>query len=335
MRGSLWWFRVSILGCVLASKDLHIRWVGSENSTRDKFVAGGSVWHVSGDAMEQEGVMLLPHPTRFYDTPVLTFWQKGQYGRVFQGFGIDSRDMQIGFQIYAGWNGNAEDWRVIDSDFRLSWAYDRLGHLEFETDEGVRFLELQLLSEPDSYPDDDLNVGQDPHLRHDSSIILKVGGPNPNFQTYDTVVEKQCTGSSGSFTFDVTNDGDIEMWLRWSVSSVNADTQWTFGDPSLGCDEFLRADADSDRVWTAPKLLAGEHAVFDSDPRTEFAESSLVTNLWARCKEQLFYPIPPHTKTTIPVTYSGATTDDVCRLRFHTEFSRPFGLSRFKVVDPW
>lgn len=314
------------------SEYLNIRWLGSEESTADKFVQGPrtSVWHVSGDAMEEEGVMLLPKPTRFYDTPIATVWQQGAYGRVFQGFSIDSRDSQLGWQIYAGEDGDVSDWSYTDMLFRLSWAYDRLGRLEFETDESLRYLDLSLLSEPESY-EGEVENGHDPHLTHDATVITKVGGPNPNFKSPDVVVEKPADGY-GVLTFDIVNDGDMEMWPRWTVSSVGANTRWYLPDKSYGSEEYGRGVTDANRVWKGPLLQAGEHTVFDSDPRVEFADSDLATNVWARCKGQLMYPIPPHTKTQVQVSYENCRPGDVCRLTYHKEYTRPFGLSYAREV---
>lgn len=292
------------------------------------------MWHVSGDGIEKEGVLLLPNPTRIYDTPMLTFWHNGQYGRVFQGFGIDNRDSQLGWQVYGGEYGTARDWRLTDSLFRMSWAYDRLGRLEFHADDSKpRFLELQLLEAPESYTGE-VEGGKDPHLRADATVITKVGGPNPNWQGYPEVITQNCEGESGTLYFEVDNDGDMETWVKWTVSSETEGTQYVFPDYSLGEDEYLRAEADATRTWRSPILMAGEHCVFTPDPRMEFADSNISTNVWARCKSQLLYPIPPHTKVTLPVQYSGATTDDKVRLTYQNQYSRPFGVSYSREVIP-
>lgn len=315
--------------------DLNIRLLGCENSTTSKFIKGPdtSVWHVSGDAMEEEGVMLLPNPTRFYDTPMATFWQTGNYGRVFQGFGADNRDMQLGWQIYAGVDGDFMDWRYTDALFRMAWDYSRPSRLEFETSSSSRYMDLQLLSEPESYSGDS-SGGFDPHLTHDATVITKVGGPNPNFFGRTQVVEKYCTGPSGSMSFTVDNDGDMEIWLKWTVSSSQDGTQYELPDFSLGCNEYLRQTVDAGRKWETPILMANEHVSFNADPRVEFADSALDTNVWARCKSQLLYPVPPHTKVELPVSYTGASTSDVVRLTYAAQHSRPFGVSHSKAVTP-
>jgi hypothetical protein len=309
---------------------LNILWLGAEKSKKGLFVPGGSVWHLSGDAIEEEGVMLLPNPTRMYDTPVLSFWQNGQYGRVFQGFGVDNRDTQLGFQIFSGYDGLPEDWRYTDSLFRRSWKYDRPGRLAFETENTYRFLELQKLSEPESYTGT-IENGQDPFLWGDATVMLKAGGENPNFQGEPVVQERVCSGVSGSMTFTATNDGDMEMWCVWAVSSVHGGTKWVLPDPSLGCDEFAREDVDAHRTWPAPALQAGEHTVFTADPRVEFARSSIDTNPWARCDSQLFYPIPEHTQVQLTVSYTGAVAGDVCRLTYIPQYSLPFSEGYFEV----
>lgn len=314
------------------SEYLNIRWLGSEKSKRGKFVPGGSVWHLSGDAVEEEGVLLLPNPTRMYDTPMLTFWQNGQYGRVFQGFGIDNRDSQLAFQIYAGMNGLPLDWRYTDSMFRRSWSYEKPGRLEFETDKGVRYLELQMLSEPESYTGG-IEDGRDPFLFGEGRLLIKAGGEDPNFKGYPVVQEKVCATTSGYHDFEVTNDGDFETWVRWTVSSVGGNAVWKFGDPSLGCDEYQSEVAHANRKWTAPKLMAGEHASFSADPRKEFAGSNLDTNVWARCVSQLLYPIPPHTRVTLRAEFTGAVVGDSCKLTYQPTYTLPFSEPYFETWE--
>lgn len=308
---------------------LNIRWLGSEKSKVGKFVPGGSVWHVSGEAVEEEGVLLLPNPTRIYDTPMRTFWEQGNYGRVFQGFGIDNRDPLLGFQIYAGVNGLPEDWRYTDSMFRRSWSYEKPGRLVFETSDTLRFLELQKLSEPESYQGS-IEDGRDPFLFGDATIIMKAAGENPNYQTEPIVEEKTCTSTSGFFTFTVINDGDFECWPKWTVSSIGSNVVWKFSDYSLGSDEYRQEGQHANRMWTAPKLTADEHTTFDADPRNEFASSSKDTNVWARCVSQLLYPIPPHTRVTLRAEYTGAVVGDSVRLTYAPQHTLPFSTPYFE-----
>lgn len=314
---------------------LAIRWLGSENSTVDKFVQGTETteWHVSGEDMEAENVMLLPNPTRFHDTPVTTIWQAGAARRHFQGFFYSDRDPQLGFQIFGGTNGDADDWRLTDSEFCMSWDYERLGRLEFETADGVRYLDLSLMSEPTSYQGQ-IEDGKSPFLRHDATVIINAAAPYPNFRGAPVVQEQDCVGSSGTLNFTVTNDGNTVTWLKWTVTSVAGGTRYGLPDYSFGRDEFSRAEEDAHRVWPSPELMEGEHTTFDSDPDEEFAHSNLWTNVWARCTGDLMYPIPPHTQVTLPVTYTGATAGDKVRLTYQCSYTRAWGVSKFKVVTP-
>lgn len=313
------------------SEHLSIRLLGCENSTADKFVPGGSVWHVSGEAMEEEGVMLLPNPTQLYDTPMAAFWAEGMGRRVFQGFQVDKREPQLGWQVWHGGSGSADDWRLTDSLFRMAWSIDKRSRLEFETEDGVRYLDLQLLKEPESYVGD-MSQGKDPHFQCDATIITKTTTPSPHWRRDAKPVVQDCTGSSGSMTFRIVNDGDVELWPVWTVSSVNAGTKWVLPDWSFGDEEYLRGVADAARTWTTPALLAGEHTKFDSDSSVEFADSNLATNVWGRCKGRLLYPIPPHTQVDVPVAYTNATAGDQCRLTYTVQYTRPWGVTGLRVV---
>jgi len=298
--------------------DLSVEWHGWD----------GSVWHISGDECEKEGVLLLPKPTHLIDAPAETYWVKSGTRQVYQNFSYTRRDPVIGFRI---WSPDDQfSWRDIDSNFRLSWDYDKEGQLVFRTSEGSRSLGLRLLQEPVAYEDEATN-GKDPHLLGDSTLVVTAAGENPLY-VGDSVVQDYTipADGSGSTTFIVENDGDTDMWLWWTATCTNANTTYTFPDYSWGSDEYARAATDASRTFTTPKMMAGEHFNLTSDPHEEMLLSSIDTNPWNRCKGNgLLYPVPRHTRQTpVPVSWTGAKAGDQVRLRYTKSYSRPFGVSR-------
>lgn len=286
----------------------------------------GSVWHVSGEQIEAEGVFLLPNPTKIYDRPVNTQWIKTRRSQIYQGFEVNRRDPILGFQIFST---DAGEWRNIDSEFRMSWSYEEDGQLVFIANGRERSLGLRLLNEPQAY-ESETTAGHDPHLMADAAVIINAAAQEPDYLGPDVVQEWVVGSASDSSTFTVQNDGDVEMWVWYTLSSVTADTVWTVADWSWGSDEYLRADADAARTWALPPLQAGEHVTLVSDPTQEMLISSLDTNPWNRCNGNgLLYPIPPHTPPTeIPISVTGATAGDAARLHVQPHFSRPFGVNR-------
>lgn len=302
------------------SDDLAIEWHGCD----------GSVWHVSGDdRVEEEGVLLLPKPTRLIDAPVETYWVKSGLRQLYQDFSYTRRDPVLGFQVWG--DGDALSWRDIDSRFRLSWDYGTEGQLVFITNDSVRRLGLRLLSEPTAY-EGEVEQGRDPHLFSDATVVISAAGEDPLYVgdtvTQDFVVQS----SSGSRQFMVENDGDVDMWLRWTVSATNNNCRYTFPDYSWGSTDYLRASADAARTWQSPLLRAGEHTSFDSDPREEFALSNIDTNVWNRCDGNwLRYPVPKHTKPTpVTVSWAGCVAGDSIRLSYTKRYSRPWGVSFYR-----
>lgn len=304
----------------MPESDLSIEWRGAD----------GSLWHVAGPEAEEEGVLLLPKPTKLYDAPTVTHWAQSAWKHVYQGFRIERREPVLGFQIWAGPKGTGQDWREIDSEFALSWEYDREGQLVFITDDGERSLGLRKLSEPISY-EGNVENGYDPHLFADATVVINAAGENPLWVGEEVNITHVCTTTSGSKTFTVANDGDTDLWLRWTASCSTANGRFTFPDRSWGSDEYGRAVADANRTWTTPKLLAGEHIDINSDPDEELMLSSMDTNPWNRCEgDGLRYPVPAHTKPTeVTVSWSGVSVGDSIMLSYTRMYTRPWGVSRF------
>lgn len=298
------------------SEQLSIEWHGCD----------GSVWHVSGEAVEEEGVLLLPKPTRIYDAPASTFWVKGGMKQVYQGMEYTRRDPILGFQIYAE---DIDEWEDRDSRFRKSWDYDDEGYLLFRTDGGERRLYLRLLQEPEAYGGAINEGGLDPHIWGDSALIVTAAAENPFFEGVPAEIPFVAPNTSGNFTVPIMNDGDVEMWPQWTASATQAGIKWSVPDYSWGSAEYNRAVADATRKWTMPALRANEHVDAMSDPSEELIISSLDTNVWNRCVGNgLLYPVPRYTKqTNITGSYTGAKVGDSIMLSYTPRYTRPWGVS--------
>lgn len=302
----------------MPESDLSVEWHGPD----------GSVWHVSGEGAEEEGVLLLPKPTRLYDAPMVTYWAESALKSVYQGFRIERRQPVLGFQIWGGIGSTAKDWRDIDSEFCMSWEAEREGKLVFKTDDGERYLGLRLLSEPTCY-EGGVEDGRDPNMFGDATTVINASGENPLWVGETVTDDFVCPATTGSKTFHVVNDGNTDLWVRWTASATPAGARFTFPDKSYGSDEYGRAVEDADRTWTCPVLLANEHIDVMSDPGEELILSSLDTNVWNRCEgDGLHYPIPPHTSTDLTVSWSGVAVGDSIGLQYTRQYTRPWGVTR-------
>ncbi|AYR03175.1 minor tail protein [Gordonia phage Octobien14] len=289
----------------------------------------GSVWHVSGEGAEEEGVLLLPKPTKLYDAPTVTYWAQSAWKHVYQGFRIERREPVIGFQIWAGPYGTARDWRDIDSDFSLAWEFEREGQLVFITDDGERSLGLRKLTEPTCY-EGNIEQGKDPFMYADATVVMNTAGENPLWVGETVEIPFTCPTTSGSTTFEIENDGNTDMWPRWTASCSKAGGRFVLPDWSFGSDAYGRAIEDQNRTWPTPVLLLNEHIDVNADPDEELLASSLGTNPWNRTEGNgLMYPIPAHTpKTQVPVSWSGVEPGDSIMLTYTRMYTRPWGVTR-------
>lgn len=271
--------------------------------------------------------MLVPKASNIIDAPTQTLWVKGPFGSKYQGREVIRRDPVLGFQIYGS---NFRTWREIDSMFRMSWDYELEGRLEFNTEDGSRDIGLRLLSEPKAYENDSTN-GFDPHLTCDATLAVNAAAEDPYYSGELVVQEFVIPAKSGSVPnhFWMENDGDVDVWPSWTVSSVAANTKYTIPDFSFGSEEYGRGVADAAKTVPLPKLMAGEHIEVLTEPDEEYLTSSIDTNPWARTEgKDAVYPIPRGTpRTTVPFAWENATVGDVVRLKFRRKYSRPWGVT--------
>lgn len=286
----------------------------------------GSTWHLSGPQVEDEGVLLLPKASNIIDAPVQTLWVKGPFGSKYQGSQVQRRDPVLGFRTLGR---DPDDWSNVDSRFRMSWDYDLEGKLHFVTKDGDRYLGLRLLEEPKAY-EGDPGGGFSPLIRGDADVVITAAAENPYWVGEEVQQEYVVQSASGTVSdfFFVRNDGDCEMWPKWTASATKAGIQWTLPDWSYGSEEYQRGVKDSRRTVPLPKLILNEHVTAMSHPDEEYLISSLDTNPWARTNGmELIYPVPANTKKTfIPVSWTGAQPGDVIRLSYTRQYSRPWGV---------
>jgi len=290
----------------------------------------GSVWHVCGDNIEEEGVFLLPNIAAMIDAPITTQWVKGPFGEKYEGFQVQNRKPVLGFRIRGE---TPADFRDIDSRFRKSWDYENEGFMRVITDDGVRDLYMRLFEQPDAYGGDaSLGGGYDPHYLSDSQVVINAACENP-FYVGSTITQDHDMSGSGTWTPMIQNDGDQDMWLKYTILSNGNSLQVTLPDYSWGSEEFGRSVEDAARTVPVPKsggLRAGEHIDVDSDPQEELIVSDLDTNPWARMGgNTLLYPVPRWTDPTpVTISWTGAAAGDKIRVTYTPMYSRPFGSSR-------
>ncbi|WKR36049.1 minor tail protein [Mycobacterium phage Azrael100] len=130
------------------------------------------------------------------------------------------------------------------------------------------------------------------------------------------------TADEQELTFEVTNDGDVPCFPRWTLTG-NAD--WTLPDYSFGNEEYGRPIEDADREVPLPHLPIDVGCVADADPRRRTLMADDRSHLQGRWKGQdLLYPIP-HGTHTITVRVANAEDGFAMRLELPQWFTRPWG----------
>lgn len=282
----------------------------------------GSEWVISGPGFGQQGVILKPKVSQFIDAPVKTLYVPGPFGEEFAGKRVQRREMVFTVQV-GGEDMPPEDWADVDAAWRWAWDYQEESTMKVTVlDEAgtpvddPRFIKLRLLEEPKSYGE------KDPYLTGDNEVVMTVTATFPYWRAADTTYEWATGSSSGSTTFNVVNDGDVEVWPRWALSAPGT---WTLPDRSWGSAMYSRAVADATRNVALPFLPAGAHASVDSDPRVQTivcVNKYPAQQQWAG--KDLLYPIQPGASGSIPVSVTGATGGAGVVLTVPRWYSRPW-----------
>lgn len=281
----------------------------------------GSYWCLSGPGYGQQGVILKPKVSQFMDAPVKTLFVPGPFGEEFAGKRVQRREMVFTVQV-GGDEMSPETWSSVDAHWRWAWDYEVESRLTVTTSDGTRWINVRLLEEPKAYGE------KDPYLMGDAEVVMTVTATFPYWQEEPRVYEWETENDTDRTAFNIRNDGDVPVWMRWSLSAPG---QWVLPDFSWGNDMYSRALLDTGRSIQLPLLPANAHASVDSDPRVQTiicANEFPAQQQWKG--NDLLYPVMPGKGGDIPVRVSNAPGGAACRLtvpRWHSRpWSRPVSL---------
>lgn len=282
----------------------------------------GSHWHISGPGVSEEaGVTLNPKLTGAIDAPVKTLWLPGAFGQEAQGYRWERRDVVFAVQTYAQ---DPETWMTVDSAWRNAFDYVKESKIVYTTSAGTRWLNVRLLEEPKAY-DGETDNGKSPFLICDSTVVMTVASELPFYVGETDIYEWELPsgGNEDGIVFlDITNDSDVPVWPRWTLTGG---ATWTLPDFSWGSEEYGRGLEDSGRLVELPPLTKYENIVVDSDPRKQTVLSSNMANVQGRWKGQdLLYPIAPGVSDRITVSVKDAPNGAAMRLEIPKWYTRPW-----------
>lgn len=283
----------------------------------------GSYWYIAGpDIPDEAGVTLNPKLTGAIDAPVKTMWLPGAFGQEAQGYRWERRDLIFAVQTFAQ---DPETWMTVDSEWRSAFDYVKTTKIAYTTSAGTRWLDVRMLEEPKSYEGETDN-GKSPFLICDSTVVMTVAAELPFYiGETNAYVWKEPTGTFWNFTLDITNESDVPVWPRWTLTGG---ATWTLPDFSWGNSDYGRAAEDEGRTLDLPALTDGENVVVDSDPRRQTILSSNLSNVQGRWKgNDLLYPLAPGATASIPISVKDITNPAGAALRLEIPkwFTRPWG----------
>jgi hypothetical protein len=286
------------------------------------FGCDGSYWYISGPDIDQEvGVSLNPKLTGAIDAPVKTLWLPGAFGQESQGYRWQRRDIVFAVQTYAQ---DPDTWMSVDSSWRAAFDYVKQTQIRYTTSAGSRWVNVRLLEEPKSY-EGEAEKGKSPFLICDATIVMTVAAELP-FYVSETIPYEWSLPAEGPddgfVQIHITNDSDVPVWPRWTLTG---NATWTLPDFSWGSEEYSRGLQDSGRMVELPRLDEHEDVVANADPRVQTLISANMSNVQGRWKGQdLLYPIGPGVDTTIPVFVQGASLGASLRLEIPHWYTRPW-----------
>jgi hypothetical protein len=280
----------------------------------------GSRWPLIGpDAPDDEerGVTLAPGAEQLIDAPVQTKWLKKMFSEQYQGKKFKLRKPILSVDIVGD---DPDDWRELDSQFRMALDYDEESTLESVTADGVRRLGVRLFQEPDAYGN------KDPHLTAHSNTRFVLACEWPLYVGDPYVVTRTLqSGTAGTLLLPAWNPCDVPAYLQYALTADVENIEWRLPDWSW------KNDAYANRTVLMPKLKLGEHLTVDSWPEEERFVSHLETPVWARAAgRDLLVPMPAHTGTAqdpimLPVSVTGGQPGSSVTLRIPRMHTRPFG----------
>lgn len=273
----------------------------------------GSYWCLSGPGMGEQGITLNPNVQNLIDAPVKTLWIPGPFGQQYVGKRVQRREMV--FSVQAA-DDDPDTWATIDAKWRWAWDYDKECTLSVTTSDGTRSMNLRLLEAPKAYG------AKDPHITADNPVVMTTAAEFPYWTEPSTIETWSTANKNDSIQFAVQNDGDVPVWLRWTLTDL---ATWKIADFSWGNSMYGRAAEDAGRTIALPTLRAGENVVVDSDPRVQTiiaANDAPVQHRWSG--NDLLYPLMPGSFGEIPLSVSNTTRGAVAQLTVPRWFSRPW-----------
>lgn len=274
----------------------------------------GSYWCLSGPGAGRQGVTLSRGALeQFYDAPVKTLFVPGPFGEEYAG--KRSQRREIVFTVQA-WDEDPDTWASVDSAWRWAWDYDTESTIKATTSDGTRWLNVRLMEAPKPYYD------KDPHITADNPIVMTVTATFPYWQEEPKDFIWETLHTEDMALFPVRNDGDIPVWLRWTLI---APALWCLPDFSWGNDMYSRGLEDEGRTLWLPELVDGEHISVDSDPRVQtiIAVNGMPTqHRWKG--NDLLYPLMPGKGSNIPVRVKNARDGAAAKLTVPRWHSRPW-----------
>lgn len=257
-----------------------------------------------------------PKVSQFIDTPVKTLYVPGPFGEEYAGKRVQRREMVFTVQV-GGDEMDPETWASVDAQWRWAWDYQEQSRMTVTTSDGVRWIDLRLSEEPKSYGD------RDPYLTGDNEVVMTVTATFPHWQEEPRIYEWETDKDTDLTSFSIRNDGDVEVWPRWSVTAPG---KWVLPDFSWGNEMYSRGNLDSGRTIWIPTLPARAHATIDSDPRVQTiicANEYPAQQNWKG--NDLLYPVLPGKGESVPIRVSGAGAGGAaCRLSLPRWYSRPW-----------
>ena len=275
----------------------------------------GSYWCLSGPGMGRQGVTLSPNVQNLIDAPVKTLWVPGPFGEQYAGKRVRRRDMVFSVQI--GQEGmDPETWATVDSKWRWAWDYDEECTLSVTTADGTRSLRLRMMEAPQSYGD------KDPYLYADNGVVMTTASEFPYWTAESDQIVWETLNPDDHTTFYVANNGDVPVWLRWTLTAPGL---WRIPDFSWENDMYARGLEDMGRTLWLPELFQDEHISVDSDPRRQTiisANDSPVQHRWKG--NDLLYPLMPGKSGNVPLTLKNAEFGGAAKLTIPRWYSRPW-----------
>lgn len=248
----------------------------------------GSIWHLSGQGMGEEGVELGRKPKGLYAAPAKTLWSKGafQEGATFEGVRWEPRDMVFVFNIFAKTGFEFEE---IYSRWSRAWSFEEAGTLVYISPiSGRREIKVQLLETEEFEPE------FDPRLNAYGEMVMTIRAPKPWFTSQPIQDVWVFDGINFKGEVTVSNPTDRPCRLQWVLRSP---ARFIIPDFSFQDDENAR------RFIRMPFQKLGTDVTIDTRRDVEQVKCPTIANYWALLAGQQFeFELPPGLPPTkIPV----------------------------------